>query len=61
MPIGFGALVDHDTSNRALSGVLKHYQAENRMEAEIKIVSEKYDPAGKKVDFSFPANRGPGR
>ena len=29
------------------------------MEAEIKIVSEKYDPAGKKVDFVFSANRGP--
>ena len=54
-----GVLVDHDTSNRALSGVLKHYQGQNRMEAEIKIVSEKYDPAGKKVDFSFSANRGP--
>jgi outer membrane protein assembly complex protein YaeT len=54
-----GALVDHDTSSRALSGVLKHYQGENRMEAEIKTVSEKYDPAGKKVDFIFSANRGP--
>jgi outer membrane protein assembly complex protein YaeT len=54
-----GAHVDHDTGNRALAGVLKHYQGENRMEAEIKIVSAKYDPAGKKVDFSFSANRGP--
>ena len=54
-----GAHVDHDTGNRALVGVLKHYQGENRMEAEIKIVSAKYDPAAKKVDFSFSANRGP--
>jgi outer membrane protein insertion porin family len=54
-----GDHVDHDTGNRALSGVLKHYQREDRMEAEIKIVSEKYDSAGKKVDFSFSANRGP--
>jgi outer membrane protein assembly complex protein YaeT len=29
------------------------------MEAEIKIVSEKYDSAAKKVDYSFSANRGP--
>jgi outer membrane protein insertion porin family len=54
-----GAHVDHDTVNRALAGVLKHYQSRDRMEAEIKIVSEKYDPAGKKLDFSFTANRGP--
>jgi outer membrane protein assembly complex protein YaeT len=54
-----GAHVDHDTGNRALAGVLKHYQAQERMEAEIKIVSEKYDPAGKKVDFNFSATRGP--
>jgi outer membrane protein insertion porin family len=54
-----GGHVDHDTGNRALSGVLKHYQREERMEAEIKIVSEKYDSAGKKVDFSFSANKGP--
>ena len=54
-----GAHVDHDTGSRALAGVLKHYQGEERMEAEIKIVSEKYDPAVKKVDFVFSANRGP--
>jgi outer membrane protein assembly complex protein YaeT len=54
-----GAHVDHETGNRALAGVLKHYQGEQRMEAEIKIVSEQYDPAGKRVDFSFSANRGP--
>lgn len=54
-----GAHVDHDTSNRALSGVLKHYQRQERMEAEIKIVSAKYDAAGKKVDYVFSANRGP--
>jgi outer membrane protein insertion porin family len=54
-----GAHVDRDTGNRALAGVLKHYQKQQRMEAEIKIVSEKYDAAGKCVNFSFSANRGP--
>jgi outer membrane protein insertion porin family len=54
-----GAHVDHDTGNRALAGVLKHYQGQNRMEVELKIVSEQYDPAAKTVTFSFSANRGP--
>jgi outer membrane protein assembly complex protein YaeT len=54
-----GAHVDHDSGNRALSGVLKHYQGQQRMEAEIKIVSEQYDPAAKRVNFSFSATRGP--
>jgi outer membrane protein assembly factor BamA len=54
-----GAHVDHDTGSRALSGVLKHYQGEDRMEAEIKIVSAQYDPASKTVDYGFTATRGP--
>ena len=54
-----GAHVDHDSGNRALAGVLKHYQGLDCLEAEIKIVSEQYDPAAKKVNFSFSASRGP--
>jgi outer membrane protein assembly factor BamA len=54
-----GAHVDHDTGNHALAGVLKHYQGQDRMEVELKIVSERYDPAAKNVNFSFSANRGP--
>ena len=54
-----GAHIDHDTGNRALSGVLKHYQGESRMEAEIKIVSTNYDPASKTVNYTFSATRGP--
>lgn len=54
-----GAHVTRDTVSRALSRVLKHYQRQDRMEAEIKLVSEKYVAAGKKVDFSFSVNRGP--
>lgn len=51
--------VDRDTVSRALAGALKHYQRQNRMEAEIKLESEKYVPATKKVDFEFSVNRGP--
>ena len=29
--------MDHDTVNRALDGVLKHYQNQDRLEAEIKL------------------------
>jgi outer membrane protein assembly complex protein YaeT len=54
-----GAKVDHETGNRALSRVLKHYQKDERLEAEIKLESQKYEAAAKKTDFGFSANRGP--
>jgi len=54
-----GALVDHDTANRALAGVLKHYQRQNRLEAEIKLESELYDPATKRTNYRFTASKGP--
>jgi outer membrane protein insertion porin family len=53
------AHVDRDTVNRALSGVLKHYRGEERMEAEIKLVSAKYDAQSKTVNYAFSANQGP--
>ena len=54
-----GARVTRDTVNRALAGELKHYQRQNRMEAEIKLVSENYVASGRKVNFTFSVNRGP--
>jgi outer membrane protein insertion porin family len=54
-----GAHIDHDTVNRALNGVLKHYQRQNRLEAEIKLESQKYNAETKRTDFTFTANRGP--
>lgn len=54
-----GQHVNRDTVSRALAGALKHYQQQNRMEAEIKLTTGKYVPATKKVDFSFSVNRGP--
>lgn len=53
------AHVDRDTGNRALAGVLKHYRGQERLEAEIKLVSAKYDPQTKTVNYSFLANQGP--
>jgi outer membrane protein assembly complex protein YaeT len=54
-----GAHVDHDTVNRALAGVLKHYRKQERLEAEIKLESGKYDAATKRANFSFSATQGP--
>ena len=54
-----GARVTRDTVSRALTRVLKHYQGQNRMEAEIKLISEKYAAVGRKVNFSFSVSRGP--
>lgn len=54
-----GAHVDHDTANRALAGVLKHYQGQGRLEAEIKLESAQYAEDTKRVNFLFSANRGP--
>ena len=54
-----GARVDHDTPNRALTGVLKHYRGEERLEAEIKLESEKVAEGAIQADFRFSANQGP--
>jgi outer membrane protein assembly complex protein YaeT len=54
-----GAHVDHETANRALAGVLKDYQKQDRLEAEIKLESQKYIPASNRTDYRFSATRGP--
>lgn len=54
-----GTHVDHDTVNRALSGVLKHYRKINRLEAEIKLESQQFDAKTDKVDLRFSATEGP--
>jgi outer membrane protein insertion porin family len=51
--------VDHDTVNRALDGVLRAYQKEDRLEADVKLESAVYDRSAKAVDYHFSANRGP--
>ncbi len=54
-----GMHVDHETANRALAGVLKHYRNQDRLEAEIKLESEQYDDTTKRSNFHFSATRGP--
>ncbi len=54
-----GTRVNRDTVNRALAHVLKHYQRQDRMEAEIKLEAETYVPATRRVDYRFSIERGP--
>jgi outer membrane protein assembly complex protein YaeT len=54
-----GSRVDSETANRALAGVLKHYQSQERLEAEIKLESQDFDAQSQRVNFRFSANRGP--
>jgi outer membrane protein insertion porin family len=58
-PSAEGAHVDHDTVNRALDGVLREFQRQGRLEAEVKLESAQYDHATKSVNYRFTANRGP--
>ncbi len=51
-----GSRVTHD---RALSGVLKHYQQQKRYEAEVRLGSLQFDRAAHTANFHFFANRGP--
>jgi outer membrane protein insertion porin family len=54
-----GSRVDHETGSRALTGVLKVYQGQQRLEAEIKLESQPYSAESHHTDFHFSANRGP--
>ncbi|HWA93724.1 MAG TPA: outer membrane protein assembly factor BamA [Terracidiphilus sp.] len=54
-----GKKVDHDTTSRALSGVLKYYQKHDRLEAEIKQEAADYVPSNDHTNYRFSANRGP--
>jgi outer membrane protein insertion porin family len=54
-----GAHVDHDTVNRALDSVLKHYQKQERLEADVKLESQDYVAASHTVNYRFSAIPGP--
>lgn len=54
-----GAAVDRDTANHALDGVLREYQHQSRLEAEVKLETETFEPKTNTVDYRFSANRGP--
>ncbi len=54
-----GTHVDRDTVDHALNGVLKHYQGQERLEADVKLAAAHYDKATRTVAYRFTANRGP--
>ena len=54
-----GSRVNSETSDRALAGVLKVYQHQERLEAEIKIEPQQYSPETKKSSFRISATQGP--
>ena len=54
-----GSRVDHDTNNRAVDGVLRHYGKQERLEAEIKLDDQQYAAATNRTAFQFTANQGP--
>jgi outer membrane protein assembly factor BamA len=54
-----GARVQRESGSRALEGVLKHYQKEQRLEADVKLAAQPYSQSENKTGFVFAANRGP--
>jgi outer membrane protein insertion porin family len=54
-----GSRIDRETVNRAMAKLLKVYQREERLEAEIKLESQQYVAASHTINFRFTANRGP--
>jgi outer membrane protein assembly complex protein YaeT len=54
-----GATIDRDTPSRALDSVLRHYQKQDRLEADVKLESETYSPQLHRQTFRFSANQGP--
>ncbi len=54
-----GSGVSHDTVNRAVDGVLKRYEKQERLEADVKLQAQQYTPSDHRTDYLFTANRGP--
>ncbi|MFZ1085575.1 MAG: POTRA domain-containing protein [Terracidiphilus sp.] len=54
-----GSRVNSETGDHALAGVLKVYQGQERLEAEIKIEPQQYSAETKKSSFRISANQGP--
>ena len=51
--------IDQETAGNALNGVVNRYRKEERLEADVKLEAQNYDPTKKVVDYHFSANRGP--
>lgn len=54
-----GAKVNSDTVSRALTDLRKHYQKEQRLEADVSLAGTQYVPEANHLDFNFHDERGP--
>lgn len=54
-----GSRMEHDTIDHAMTSVMKRYQKQDRLEAEIKLTTQQYDAETKKTKLGFTANQGP--
>ena len=54
-----GSKVNLDTVSRALTGLRKHYQKQQRLEANVSLASSQYQPPTNHLNYSFEADRGP--
>jgi outer membrane protein insertion porin family len=51
--------VSRDTTNRALEGLRKVYQKQQRLESDVSLKSKDYQPPTNHLNYSFGVNRGP--
>jgi outer membrane protein assembly factor BamA len=51
--------VNRDTSDRALSGLRKQYQKQQRLESDVNLKSKDYRPPANHLDYTFGVARGP--
>ena len=54
-----GSRMEHDTADHAMASVMKRYQKQDRLEAEVKLSAQLYDAETKKTKLGFTANQGP--
>ncbi|HTX41355.1 MAG TPA: POTRA domain-containing protein [Acidobacteriaceae bacterium] len=54
-----GAKVNSDTVSRALNDLRKHYQNEQRLEANVSLASRSYQRPANHLNYDFHADRGP--
>jgi len=51
--------VNRDTTNRALTGLRKEYQKQNRLESNVNVKSKEYQPPVNHLNYRFGVDRGP--
>ena len=54
-----GSKVNSDTASRALTGLRKQYQKQERLEANVSLASTKYQRPTNHLNYDFEADRGP--